>query len=97
MRPPTPRAGHETALKQLQREKPAYTSGATQWWAEVIRRTAIGAGADSLRVDSSLERIVPELMHRFSSREGYRLFDDTLSTRAYCALPVRPAVRAYAV
>jgi hypothetical protein len=37
------------ALKQLQAEKPAYQGddGAQGWWWEVIRRTAIGAGADS--------------------------------------------------
>ncbi|EED78012.1 predicted protein [Postia placenta Mad-698-R] len=36
----------KTALKQLQTEKPVYQSGAQEWWGEVIRRTAIGAGAD---------------------------------------------------
>lgn len=35
-----------TALKQVQTEKPAYESGAEGWWGEVIKRTAIGAGAD---------------------------------------------------
>lgn len=37
------------ALKQLQTEKPAYQGegGAHAWWSEVIRRTAVGAGADS--------------------------------------------------
>ena len=34
------------ALKELQTDKPAYQSGADAWWSEVIRRTAIGAGAD---------------------------------------------------
>ena len=42
------------ALKDLQRERPAYTAskdvskrpGAEGWWAEVIRRTAVGAGSD---------------------------------------------------
>lgn len=34
------------ALKQVQKEKPAYESGAEGWWGEVIKRTAIGAGAD---------------------------------------------------
>lgn len=35
------------ALKQVQVERPAYQSGAQEWWSEVIRRTALGAGADS--------------------------------------------------
>lgn len=35
------------ALKQLQVEKPAYRGGSDEWWGEVIRRTAIGAGANS--------------------------------------------------
>lgn len=36
------------ALTQLQAEKPVYNGadGAHGWWTEVIRRTAIGAGAD---------------------------------------------------
>jgi hypothetical protein len=41
------------ALKQVQVERPAYVSNDPQsakrvehWWSEVIRRTAIGAGAD---------------------------------------------------
>ena len=36
----------DKALKQLQTDKPVYQSGAEGWWGEVIRRTAIGAGAD---------------------------------------------------
>jgi len=66
-------------LKQLQQEKPVYQSGAQEWWGQVIRRTAIGAGADPQAVDKSLEHIVPRLLHRFSSREGYKLYDDSLS------------------
>jgi hypothetical protein len=91
------------ALKQLQTEKPAHHghNGAQGWWEEVIRRTAIGAGADSQGsykhppfysrlqsmstsssvVNSSLHEIVPRLMARFSSREGYKLFDDSLPVR----------------
>lgn len=37
------------ALKQVQIERPAYASGAPEWWGEVIRRTALGAGADPTR------------------------------------------------
>jgi hypothetical protein len=32
-------------------------------------------------VDSSLGEIVPRLMTRFSSKEGYKLFDDSLPVR----------------
>ncbi|KAJ3488090.1 hypothetical protein NLI96_g3084 [Meripilus lineatus] len=66
------------ALNQVQSEKPVYQSGHTDWWGEVIKRTAIGAGADPRAVDASLSLIVPKLLHRFSSKEGYKLFDDTL-------------------
>jgi len=69
----------KTALKQLQAEKPVYQSGAQEWWGEVIKRTAIGAGADSRAVDQSSDQIVPRLLHRFSSREGYKLFNDSLA------------------
>ena len=31
-------------------------------------------------VDRSLGEIVPRLLNRFSSREGYKLYDDTLPT-----------------
>ena len=37
------------ALKQVQIERPAYANGAPEWWGEVIRRTARGAGADPTR------------------------------------------------
>ncbi|KAI0700880.1 HAD hydrolase subfamily IA REG-2-like protein [Cytidiella melzeri] len=72
------KSSFKTALKQLQTDKPAYKSGADAWWGEVIRRTAIGAGADPTAVELHLENIVPKLLTRFSSREGYRLFDDSL-------------------
>jgi REG-2-like HAD superfamily hydrolase len=69
------------ALTQVQKENPAYkgSSGAHGWWREVIKRTAIGAGANPQAVDSSLPKIVPSLMERFSSRQGYKLFHDSLS------------------
>ncbi|PCH43537.1 HAD hydrolase IA REG-2-like protein [Wolfiporia cocos MD-104 SS10] len=70
----------KTALKQLQVEQPAYQSGAEGWWGEVIRRTAVGAGADHNAVGSSLPELTRRLLHRFSSREGYRAFDDALPT-----------------
>ena len=35
----------------------------------------------SAAVDSSLGEIVPRLLKRFSSREGYKLYDDSLPTR----------------
>jgi len=67
-------------LRQVQQDKPAYHAqlGAHGWWSEVIKRTAIGAGADPQAVEASLDKIVPQLMHRFSSSEGYKLFDDAL-------------------
>jgi len=35
-------------------------------------------GHSSIEVDSSLGEIVPRLLKRFSSREGYKLYDDTI-------------------
>ncbi|OSD03963.1 HAD hydrolase subfamily IA REG-2-like protein [Trametes coccinea BRFM310] len=70
----------KTALKQVQQEQPVYRGGAQDWWGDVIRRTAVGAGADPKAVDASLGEIVPRLLKRFSSREGYKLFDDSLPT-----------------
>jgi len=58
-----------------------------KWWTEVISRTAVGAGADPQAVERHLGAIVPSLMKRFSSREGYSLFDDTLVTRASSLYP----------
>jgi hypothetical protein len=70
------------ALRQLQAERPSYRAGVARWWSEVVSRTAVGAGADPQAVERHLGTIVPSLMKRVSSREGYRLFDDTLVTRA---------------
>ena len=69
------------ALRQLQAEKPSYRAGAESWWSDVISRTATGAGADAGAVERHLSSIVSTLIKRFSSREGYCLFDDTLETR----------------
>ncbi|TCD62797.1 hypothetical protein EIP91_006390 [Steccherinum ochraceum] len=66
------------ALKQLQAEQPVYKGGANAWWADVVRRTALGAGADCHAVDRHIGEIVPRLMKRFSSKKGYKLYDDTL-------------------
>ncbi|KAK7472785.1 hypothetical protein VKT23_000892 [Stygiomarasmius scandens] len=72
------------ALKELQRERPAYAyeneAASERWWSEVIKKTALGAGAAPSAVDASLEKIVPNLMKRFSSREGYAAFEDALPT-----------------
>jgi len=68
------------ALKQLQSEKLAYQGpgGTEGWWSDVIKRTALGAGADAQAVEDSIAEIVPRLMTRFSSKEGYKLFDDAI-------------------
>ena len=75
------------ALRQLQAERPSYRAGVEKWWCEVVSRTAVGAGADPQAVERHLSAIVPILMKRFSSREGYSLFDDTLVTRASSLYP----------
>jgi len=66
------------ALSQLQAEKPVYGPDPASWWSAVIRRTALGAGADERVLDASLSAIVPQLMSSFSTKEGYKAFDDSL-------------------
>ncbi|KAJ7287432.1 HAD-like domain-containing protein [Mycena rebaudengoi] len=70
------------ALHQLQAEKPIYGQDVSSWWSEVIRRTAIGAGAEIngkyATVEASMPMIVPRLMASFSSKEGYKAFDDAV-------------------
>ncbi|KAI0093338.1 HAD hydrolase subfamily IA REG-2-like protein [Irpex rosettiformis] len=78
LEPSAIKTSFKAALRQLQMDNPAYKSGAEAWWGEVVRRTAIGAGADPADVDKHLGKIVPRLLTRFSSKEGYRLFDDSL-------------------
>ncbi|KAJ7217956.1 HAD hydrolase subfamily IA REG-2-like protein [Mycena pura] len=67
-----------TALRQLQVEKPLYGGDTTAWWSEVIRRTALGAGAEPKALDASLSLIVPRLMSSFSTKEAYKSFDNSL-------------------
>jgi len=55
-----------------------YSKGSRTWWSEVVRRTALGAGADPKVLDESLPEIVSRLMARFSTKEGYRAFDDAI-------------------
>ncbi|EGO00049.1 hypothetical protein SERLA73DRAFT_152177 [Serpula lacrymans var. lacrymans S7.3] len=70
----------KAALKHVQSTNPVYQGddGVRGWWTDVIRRTAVGAGADAQAVEDSLPHIVPRLLSRFSSKEGYKLFDDSL-------------------
>ncbi|EKM81039.1 hypothetical protein AGABI1DRAFT_105876 [Agaricus bisporus var. burnettii JB137-S8] len=70
----------KVALKEVQVERPAYTQGADAWWGEVIRRTALDAGADPRVLDASLCEIVTKLLKRFSSGEGYAAFEDAIPT-----------------
>ncbi|KDN49664.1 hypothetical protein RSAG8_01729, partial [Rhizoctonia solani AG-8 WAC10335] len=76
--------------------EPVETDAVRSWWKEVIRRTALGAGADpqSMRLklannrlsgaimetDRHLDDAVTELLHIFSSKEGYKLIDGALQT-----------------
>jgi len=75
-------------------ERPAYNQGADAWWGEVIRKTALGAGADDRALDASIHQIVPKLLDRFSSKEGYAVFEDAIPTirRLHDELGVATAV-----
>ncbi|KAJ6499205.1 HAD-like domain-containing protein [Mycena sanguinolenta] len=69
------------AIGQLRTEKPVYGNDSNAWWSEVIRRTALGAGAEPKVLEKSLTSITPRLMKMFSSKDGYKLaFDDSLSS-----------------
>jgi hypothetical protein len=46
LEPSSIKASFKVALKQLQREKPSYNGGSEEWWSEVVKRTAIGAGGN---------------------------------------------------
>lgn len=78
--PESLKCSFKASLKEIQKDKPVYRghAGAQGWWSEVIKRTAIGAGAHPQAVADALHEMVPRLMKRFSSREGYKLFDDAL-------------------
>ncbi|KAG8936845.1 hypothetical protein FRC03_009602 [Tulasnella sp. 419] len=68
------------ALKLLQESRPAYQGGKESWWSEVVKATAIGAGADSEEVEKYLPEIMHTLMERFRTKEAYRLYDDVENT-----------------
>ncbi|KAF8161176.1 HAD-like domain-containing protein [Crassisporium funariophilum] len=82
------------ALKEVQTEHPSYKQGADKWWSDVIRRTALGAGASEDALVASLPNIVGKLMAQFSSRKGYKAFDDAIPTmqRLHDQLGIRTAV-----
>ncbi|PPQ63497.1 hypothetical protein CVT24_005154 [Panaeolus cyanescens] len=70
----------KAAMRHVQREKPVYGGDTKQWWGDVIRRTALGAGAREADVEQNLAEIIDKLMLRFSSREGYKAFEDAIPT-----------------
>ncbi|KAL0956525.1 hypothetical protein HGRIS_002666 [Hohenbuehelia grisea] len=74
------KSSFKSALRQVRVERPAFVQGTSTWWGEVIRRTALGGGADEQKLNQHLPEIVPALLHRFSSREGYRAYEDVLPT-----------------
>ncbi|KAF9268449.1 HAD hydrolase subfamily IA REG-2-like protein [Marasmius fiardii PR-910] len=78
------KSAFKLSLRQLQEERPAYIGekGSEGWWQEVIRRTILGSciEVDENQLASILPQISQDLIHRFSSKEGYRAFDDTFST-----------------
>ncbi|KAL5507305.1 hypothetical protein ACEPAH_6761 [Sanghuangporus vaninii] len=78
--PDAVKSAFKIALKELQTSRPAYAEGPESWWAAVISRTALGAGARESNVNEHIGTVVPKLLHRFSSREGYSLYDDTIPT-----------------
>ncbi|KIM40179.1 hypothetical protein M413DRAFT_73692 [Hebeloma cylindrosporum] len=82
------------ALKAVQKEHPSYDKGVENWWRDVIRRTALGAGGNEREIDAHLSEIAKKLIKRFSSREGYRAFDDAIPTlhHLHNQLGVRTAV-----
>ncbi|KAJ7045612.1 HAD-like domain-containing protein [Mycena alexandri] len=81
------------ALRQLQAEKPLYGNHKSSWWSEVVRRTALEAGADSNVLEDSLSLIMPRLMASFGSKEGYKPFDDSFGVLdALHSLNLRTAV-----
>ncbi|KAF8897025.1 HAD-like domain-containing protein [Gymnopilus junonius] len=68
------------ALRSTQEKHPSYEKGAKHWWCEVIRCTALDAGANEQLLNTHLDDIVDTLMIRFSSRTGYKAFDDAIPT-----------------
>ncbi|KAF8200935.1 HAD-like domain-containing protein [Pholiota molesta] len=81
-------------LESRSKEHPSYNKGAENWWSDVIQRTALGAGGDEQAIDDHLPDIVNQLMTRFSSREGYKAFNDAIPTirRLDQQLAIRTAV-----
>ncbi|KAG5648522.1 hypothetical protein DXG03_003133 [Asterophora parasitica] len=77
---PKPKLRFSIAFKSIEAEKAVYAGGSQAWWSEVIRRTALGAGANEMALNASISEIVPRLLHRFSSKEGYRAFEDAIPT-----------------
>ncbi|KDQ53589.1 hypothetical protein JAAARDRAFT_136995 [Jaapia argillacea MUCL 33604] len=82
LQPEALKRSFKVALKQVQTEKPVYghENGSQGWWGEVIRRTAIGAGADPIAVTKHISTMTPLLIERFSSKQGYTLYPDTIPT-----------------
>ncbi|KAI0029097.1 HAD-like protein [Vararia minispora EC-137] len=69
------RAAFKPAFKRAQITAP---NAPEHFWTAVLRETALAAGADPAALAASLPALVPAALHRFSSREGYTLYDDTL-------------------
>ncbi|KAG7091241.1 hypothetical protein E1B28_010292 [Marasmius oreades] len=77
------KSAFKISLRQLQAERPAYIGegGSEGWWQEVVRRTILrSCKVDKNQLEYNLPQITRNLIHRFSSKEGYREFEDALPT-----------------
>ncbi|RSH87113.1 hypothetical protein EHS25_003602 [Saitozyma podzolica] len=81
--PESVRQGFKPAFKEMERQFPLYGKLAKPpvspeaWWAELIRRCMLHAGASQSDVDTATG-LGESLLTRFESDHGYRDFDDTL-------------------
>lgn len=72
-------ASFRRAFKEESAQHPNYGKKvgmmAPEWWSNVISKTFTPFVSSGAQLP---DRLVPDLLHRFSSKEGYSLFPDTL-------------------
>ena len=70
------------AFESMEAEQPIYTKGSQVWWTEVIRKTALEAGAD--------EKGAYEPLHLTTQTQSLKLNSVVGLSSRYCDSPDEP-------
>ncbi|ODN77809.1 hypothetical protein L202_04932 [Cryptococcus amylolentus CBS 6039] len=93
------RSAFKPAFKKVDASWPLYGKYTTppltpeEWWGKIIYETYLEAGAPPAELEKKMDDILPNLLARFESDVGYKLFPETIeSLQALKAMGVKTGI-----